>query len=280
MNHGRDAEATPGCADPAHGSRLAAYELGLLAPEEQVAFEAHLGVCDACAEELFAHAPTVAAIHEAPGRVAAGLRPRENAASAGSRARRALKALGDWLAPRTWAEAWRPLLPAAALATLVVLLARSPGGPADLSGLARIEPLPYRRIETRAAGADEGRRLLARGMEAYERASWSEAAGLLARATPLVRDPRAPEAAEQATLLAGVSYLMADRPDSAEICLRPARVSSLPVVADRARWYLAQAALRRGDATAALALLDSLAAGSPGYASRAAEQAREVRGVR
>ena len=40
------------CTDPAMGRRLAAYEWGLLSPEEDHQFEQHLLQCPACAAEL------------------------------------------------------------------------------------------------------------------------------------------------------------------------------------------------------------------------------------
>jgi hypothetical protein len=274
---------TTRCANPELGLRLAVYELGVLPPDEQAAFEEHLRTCDACAEDLYANAPTTAVIHGAPARLAArldvALRAREETPAARPRLARAWAALHDWFRPRGWTEAWRPLLPVAVAAVLVILVIRSPGGPTDLAGLARIEPLPYQRLETRAAGTDEGRRLFAQGMDAYIRAAYPEAAALLSRAIPLLRSERSRDASDQAAIHAGVSFLLAGNADSAATCLEIAHGSPLPVLADRARWYLAQAALRRADAHTALRLLDSLALGSPGYGARAAEQLRAVRGA-
>lgn len=271
------------CTDPDLGSRRAAYELGVLPPGEQVAFEEHLRSCDACVEELYANAPATAVMHEAPGRLAArldaALRAQEEAPATRPRLARAWARLRDWILPRGWADAWRPLLPVAVAAVLVVLVVGSPGGPTDLAGFARIEPLPYQRLETRAGGVDAGHRLFADGMDAYIRADYPEAASLLSRAIPLLRRESKREVRDQAAIHAGVSFLLAGNTDSAALCLEIAHGSPLPVMADRARWYLAQAALRHGDAETALSLLDSLALGSPGYAARAAEQARAVRGA-
>jgi len=271
------------CTDPELGSHLAAYEMGLLPPEQQAVFEEHLRTCNACLDDLYAHAPTAAVLHGMPERLAAHLgpagRPREEAEETPHLGRRIGAALRDWFLPRGWTEAWRPLLPVAVAAVLVILVIRSPGGPTDLAGLARIEPLPYQRLETRAAGTDEGRRLFAQGMDAYIRAAYPEAAALLSRAIPLLRSERSRDASDQAAIHAGVSFLLAGNADSAATCLEIAHGSPLPVLADRARWYLAQAALRRADAHTALRLLDSLALGSPGYGARAAEQLRAVRGA-
>jgi len=269
------------CTDPDLGSRRAAYELGVLPPAEQAAFEEHLRTCDACLEELYVHAPVTAALQATPGplaaRLDAALGARGETPETRSPAARIGAKLRDWFLPRGWTDAWRPLLPVAVAAVLVVLVVRSPGGPADLAGLAWIEPLPYQRLETRAAGADAGRRLFAQGMDAYARAAYPEAATLLARTIPRLRDEGLRDASDQAAIHAGVSFLLAGNADSAAICLEAARGSPLPVLADRARWYLAQAALRRADGGTALRLLDSLADGSPGYGARAAEQARAVR---
>ena len=48
--------------------------------------------------------------------------------------------------------------------------------------------------------------------------------------------------------------------------------SPLRVVADRATWYLAQAAILDGDLEQAIRHLRALSAGSPGYSVQAADQ--------
>lgn len=80
------------CTDPDLGARRAAYELGILAPGEQAAFEEHLRVCDACVEELYTNAPATAVMHEMPGplteRLDMALRAREAEDPARTRRRR------------------------------------------------------------------------------------------------------------------------------------------------------------------------------------------------
>ena len=64
---------TPRCTDTTPGELLAAYEMGLLTPEEQAQFETHLSDCPACQEDLYEAAPMMTTLHADPGIVASRL---------------------------------------------------------------------------------------------------------------------------------------------------------------------------------------------------------------
>ncbi|MCK4304275.1 MAG: zf-HC2 domain-containing protein [Candidatus Eisenbacteria sp.] len=80
----------------------------------------------------------------------------------------------------------------------------------------------------------------------------------------------------QMAFYAGLSFLLAEQPDSAVTYLEMALSSSLPVLSDRARWYLAQAHLLRSDPSRAIEQLEALVE-SPGYGAQAAVQLNELR---
>jgi anti-sigma factor RsiW len=269
----------PRCADPEIGERLAAYELGLLRPDERAAVEAHLETCEACREEAWATAPYAtmlvgdpAGVRAAiPSRAAlAGAAPGETAARPiGSRLLAALRGFGRWLTGP------RALAPAAALAALAIVLVLR-GGPDDPAALARVEPLPWIPMATRDATADDATGLFRRGMTEYVAHDWRTAAETLRRA--LAAPDAGPDWAERdrARLFLGLCLLLDGDPEGAIEPLEVATGSSLRVIADRARWFLAQAELKRRRPDAAATHLRALAAGSPGYAAVAAEQLRRV----
>ena len=82
---------------------------------------------------------------------------------------------------------------------------------------------------------------------------------------------------EQAAFYAGLSFLLAGAADSAAVYLSHTATSPVLVIADRSRWYLAQACLLRDDPDGAIRWLEPLAADSPGYRRKAAEQLAKIR---
>jgi hypothetical protein len=236
---------TAPCTDPAVGARLAAYELGLLDGGAAAEVEAHVRACEGCRESLYAMAPLAVGITSEPGAVHRALAVR----SLAGRIRSWLPARRVWLVPP---------VAAAALGLVVTLLLRGPGGLADL---AEIEPVPYVPLDVR------GGEPIGEGMRLYAEGRYADAADVLVRAV---------EAGdESARFHAGLSLLLAGRAGDALLHLRGATGSPLPVEADRARWYLAQAYLTLGRGADARAELERLRQ-SPGYARRAAAQLREL----
>ncbi len=243
------------CIDPERGTLLAAYELDLLSPEEQASFEQHLSDCTACRESLYEMAPAIQAIRTSPGQVAERLIPE---------------------APARRMALWRVLVPVAAAAAVVAFVLRPSGGPA-LPELARIEPVPYVAMETRASGLEEAEQLFRVGMERYGEEQYGRAAPLLAEAYRMMRPSPAAIPVARTAFYAGLSFLLARQPDSAQVYLAEASRVSLPVLVDRSHWYQAQACLLQNRPDCAIEHLEILAGQSPGYGEEAAEQLIEVR---
>ncbi|MGD9546210.1 MAG: zf-HC2 domain-containing protein [Candidatus Krumholzibacteriia bacterium] len=244
---------------------LAAYELGLLDPDERRDFENHLAGCPDCQEEIYAHAPAALALQEDPGRFARAAQPAMAATRDGLRER-----LSGWLTGR-WP---RILVPAAlvAVAALVVVLPAVRQG-SDLADLAVVDPLPYARIEMRA-GAEEPVRLFHEGMDSYIGGAYGLAADRLSHAAqvqeawPAEAGPLPAGLLDQTRIYLGVSLLLDGRAGSALDPLTRASDSPLPPLAERARWYLAQACLLTDRVEAAREALVPLVT-SPVFGARA-----------
>lgn len=250
------------CTDTREGEKLAAYELGLLESDERARFEGHLCECAFCQEELFANARYASAMMSEAGAALQALQPNAEGGW--------LSRLASWLSPGR-------LVPVASFATaaLVAIVYLSSRTGDELGALARLEPIAYTPIETRDIGAAAPARLFDEGMLHYVAGDYARAAQPLAEA--LRSAPADWGERDQAVFYLGLSRLLAGLPDAALAPLEEASRSPLPVIADRARWYLAQAHVSLGDAESALSLLRALAAGSPGYADQAAEQIEEIR---
>ena len=244
------------CTDPALEVLVGPYELGLLTEDERGQFERHLENCGACRAELFEMSAHSAALQADPGRALERLAP--------SRA---------WIA-QVRRMSWRIVVPslAAAAAILIISNFRSRD---DWAHLARIEAVPYVQMETRATQLNASDRLIQEGMARYVAEDYPRAAPLLAEAARLM-GAEAP-GGRQVSFYAGLSFLLAAEPDSAMRYLATAKRASMPVIADRAAWALAQAHLLRGEPDEASILLEPLAHGSPGYRDQAAEQLAKIR---
>jgi len=248
------------CRDPKLGALTTAYELGLLGPEDQARFEAHLDRCPACLENLYDGAVTAAVLRLAPGEAARRL----PSAPAPARPR-------GW----RWPVPWRLLAPTAVAAALLLLILGRGGSP-DLAGLARLDPLPHVKLETRLAQRPADRLGFEEAMEAYRRGAYAAAAPRLAALTRRPAEAGEGTRVEQAALYAGVSFLLAAQADSARAYLERGLASRLPVLRDRSRWYLVQALLLQEQGDAARDHLQALAEQSPGYGDLAREQLREL----
>jgi hypothetical protein len=276
------------CIDTTSGELLAAYEIGLLTPEEQTRFEVHLVECPACQEELYESAPMMAALHADPAAAAARLGAEDAAArpTAGGAARRKprespagrLRGLLGILRPGAgWAGVWKPLVPVGAVAVVLLAIFLPHRGEEDWHELARLEPIPYVQLQTRAADTDQPSALFRRGMKHYLEEDYAIAAGELSASYRMRERRLSSDTEDQAALYAGLSFLLAGAADSAAVYLNHALTSPLLVIADRSRWYLAQACLLQDDPDGAIRSLEPLAADSPGYQRRAAEQLAEIR---
>jgi len=146
-------------------------------------------------------------------------------------------------------------------------------------------------LETRGAVSGE---LFERGMDFYAKGKYEEAAAALeglveaSGESPGMVSPEEPGAGDatqrrltedldsakldQALLYLGVCHLLEKDPAGAIVYLQRASRSRLPVVSDRATWYLAQANLRANNPEAAARNLGRLAGSSPGYGAEARRQ--------
>jgi tetratricopeptide (TPR) repeat protein len=283
-------KGTHSCVDPGLGELLLPYELGLLAPEEGAAFEQHLLECESCIEEVYALAPYVSAVAEAPAKVGDNLRAERfagetlHAAGVGQSAAQAPHAFRDrepargrvaillrWLWPESAHTRLAFSLGAAAVLFVVLML---PSGTEDVSSLARLEPLPWVSLETRSLGSSAASQRFRSGMELYAAGNFADAAKELAEAVAQADELWSD--LDQAEFYLGLSLLLERRPLDALSHLEAATASPSPVIADRARWYRAQAHLLLGERTRARELLAELRDGSPGYSSKAGDQLRSL----
>jgi hypothetical protein len=113
-------------------------------------------------------------------------------------------------------------------------------------------------------------------MEHYAKGDYREAAEGLARVSTADSVALPAHVRDQAMLYLGVSRLLDGHARLAIPSLDAASRSTIFPVADRARWYLAQAHLVLGEIDAATPLLQIVARESPAYAERARIQLEEI----
>ncbi len=149
-------------------------------------------------------------------------------------------------------------------------------GPSGPAALARIEPLPWVAMSADEADGEDANSLFHRGMTHYAGQDRAAAIALLERALAAGETtPDWPER-DRANLFLGLCHLLESEAELAVAPLEEAARSTIPGLADRGRWLLAQARLVRGEAEAARVLLEALAGESPGYSAVAAEQLGEL----
>lgn len=256
---------------------LAAYEMGLLADDERLGFEAHLTDCSDCLDELYAMAPHMNELAAHPGEfadaAAAGLQ-------AGSMAGQSwLKRLRSWFL----AGPEKALLPVVVVAavTLFVFLP-SADGP-QFASLAVLEAPAYSPIQVRAGQQDLWLPLWESGMASYGQQDYSAAAEDLAQAISLLENQPDPQGErylvlDNARLYCGVSQLLAGQAENSVAVLALASSSQLPPVSQKAQWSLAQAHLLNGSPDAALETLEKLR-NSPVFGTRAAELILQIQAL-
>ncbi len=286
------------CLDQEKGDLLAAFEMGLLSSEERKQFENHLLECAACQERLYEMSPYLAAVLEDPAGAVSALDAATAAApdaaaglerdwdpfaeQSGWETRRAVSLPGAGILRRlgTTLEdlfTWRVWVPATVVAVLVLAVVFHFGGDSDgFRHFARLEPVPYVLLDTRA-GETEAERLFSEGMTRYVAGRYGEAADLLAESVAL-QDAELPGgASDQARFYLGLSLLLRGDAAAAREPLARAGGSPVPAVAERAHWFLAQAYLLQEDPRAAIGPLEALADSGLVYSGRATEQLTELR---
>jgi hypothetical protein len=262
------------CQDPELGRLIAAYEMGLLEEKEQARFEAHLSICPACLEELYAQAPAAAALTGEPEHWAQRL-----AAFAGETVGRrrsgVVVRLQEVMRQRALRRAWLPVGVAAA-AALALFLLLPQGGADRLRELARLEPISYVQLDIRAGGQGRAGEAFAEGMGHYAAARYRKAAAALAAALALGADDQTWRDRDQARFFLGLSLLLAGDAALAEPHLEALTRVPLKPLAERGRWYLAQCDLVLGNAAGARANLQALVDSGLVYRKEAAAQLAEL----
>jgi len=284
------------CTDEKTGGLLAAYEMGLLSPSERSVFEEHLKGCELCLERLYEMSPYTSAMLAQPAEVAAsiaaaeagqegkeapgpeGLRSRTERA----RGRAWWGYLADWIRAATRmptpGRVWVPVGVVAAIAVVVLgVFLRPGGGPHDFRGLALLQAAAYVPFETREGAPGEAARLFTQGMQCYADHRYDEAARILAESARAAEQSGGWRGLDQVHLYLGVSLLLSGKAEAALAHLEQASRSPVLPIADRSRWYLAQACLLQNDAYGALRVLEPLAHSSPAYSAQAGRQLEKLR---
>ena len=246
---------------------LGAYEMDLLEPDERLHFESHLETCADCLEELYAMAPATGALKADPGAYAAAA-ARSLSAHEPPPWRRLLNLL--WPGGRL--GYLLPTLVTAALA--VAVLWPEADTSSRYAGLVDLQPIPWVQIDVRGGGQDQAISDWSQGMDLYRQADYAGAADHLSSATEAL--PADSRQQRQAQLYLGVSELLTGHTDRAVAPLLGAATSPLPPIADRARWYLAQAYLLQDEAPRARAVLEELTS-SPVYGPQAKQLLEDLR---
>ncbi len=164
------------CIDPTIGSLIALYEFGQLTEEQRKAFESHLLNCDACFQSVYEMMPAIQEMRmhaeiflpvlsgkkkPAVGAILARIR--------GGVLTGIKKVIAPWPRPVRIAAA----LGAIAIILLIILL---PQQAPKYAELARMEPIPYVRLDLRgAAPATENGRLFDQAMDFYSKQNYEDA---------------------------------------------------------------------------------------------------------
>ena len=248
------------CDRPELGGLVARYEFGAVSEAERRAFELHVLECDACFETLEHGAAAVETMREHAGAFRRVLeeerRAREERPAPAARAGRR-----PFLA---WAL--RPRLLAPALGVLLVGLATTTwvSRRADVARLATFPRDTMRTTTVRApAMQDAVRELMEAGAGYFDVGRYDEAARRFRAA--LERDPDLAPAA----FALGLSLALSGDARAAVAPLESATRQATGDLRDEARWVLANAYLKSGNAAAARRELVSLAAEPGEYAARA-----------
>ena len=248
---------------------LAAYELGLLESDECLRFETHLSHCPDCTEELYAMAPTAAAMTAKPGQFARQVEANLQTESVLARLNRFLfSGLG------------RVLVPVAVAAVLAMLVFMPRTEETKFRTLSVTEAPLFSPIQVRAGGGSQWLPLWESGMLHYRNGTFEPAADDLSRMILLLSQSAVPHSEQysvldNAHLYLGVSYLLSGQESQAVRVLKVAAQSTIKPVQQKAQWSLTQAYLileQPGDAIAVLNQLQD----SPVFKTRASELMEKI----
>ena len=226
------------CVDPDIGGMLAAYESGLLPPDDQSRFESHVGSCPFCRKRLHQMSPFVTAVQTETGSMSPGATSLPNQKSF---ERSMLKGTFGTQDPGTGsrfpapAVIWKTYAPLTVIVLITLALLVTMGQ--------KPSPSTYARFEQPDAGFIES--------------------------IP-------PETIGRAELIQGLELFVADQTDAAIEALRSSVASPHREVRGCARWFLAQAYLMRSDREKAEMHLQKLTESKSRYRQTAADQLREL----
>ncbi len=232
------------CKDREIGKLITLYEFGALSNGDKKKFEAHLLSCDYCFQNLYALSPAIERMLENPERFLAVLAEHE---PIGMTLKEKIVAVtSEWIEALGRIPAFvRIAVPTAAAVVVLLLVLIRPD--AQLADLARIEPVPYQPLQTKAgAFTKEADRLFEEGMAAYVQKNYANAVQKLALA------------AQQDSMNAGfhfylgLCYLLSDSVDLTIAYLQQAIALGGNSVLEKAYWYLGNAWLLKGERDAAL----------------------------
>lgn len=231
---------TSRCPISENADHVHRYVAGTLPPEELGDFEVHLLECAECQLEVVEGAAIRVALMEWP-----------------AEERRTSRSRVLW-----WAA---PLAAAAALTAWFLLPARD-----AVTRLGQIGAPPGLVSFPVRANADSVARLVDRGVEAYRRGEYREAAGLLEAATESNDGPGL-------RFFLGIAQILSGSPNEAIASLEAALEPEGNPYAAEARFYLAKAWLRLDNPDSALALLHAVSPARGDVRARAEALADSVR---
>jgi tetratricopeptide (TPR) repeat protein len=264
------------CTDQNLGRLLAHYENGGLGEEESKFFELHLMECDYCHERLIEMRPVVSALHNHSEEFVEHLRQEgvqldelKRQWMTSCRRRGFLSDLRTkwslfWeslIRPRVWIPATSTV--AAVFITLFSFLPKNQLVPTNYLAYLAFDKLSYQSMELRDSPETDAHTQFEKAMAYYLVDDYASAAAQLQRAVEM-----SPDRANW-WLYLGVCYYLQNMPDQAIPALAKADSLSELSLQIKARWYLAQALLAKGDAGKAVPLLKWIQAQNRAYSGRA-----------
>lgn len=232
------------CIDPNVGKLITLYEFGELSGEDKRKFETHLLSCDYCFQSLYALSPVVERMRENPERFLA--EAKKSKPSWIKLKEQIIALTSDWIETIGRVPAFVQIaIPTAVAVGVLLLVFIRPA--AQLADLARLEPVPYRSLQTKAGALPkEADRLFEEGMTAYVQKNYTGAIDKLALAV------RQDSTNAGFHFYSGLCYLLSDSVDLAIAHFQRAIALGGGAVLEKAYWYLGNAWLRKGERNAAL----------------------------
>lgn len=248
------------CTNPKMRKLMGRYEFGILSPNEQKEFEAHLLQCQACFEELYSMTPVAQRMRENPDLFLRELAVREAAyvgilrkikawwRRAASGERNVLRPGIKPAAQPIFGRAVKVGVPVAfAIAVALILCHRFTPPPGKYAHLAVIERAYYRPVAIRTGERfPEAERLFDEAMVHYNRAEYAQAIEGLSKS--IEKDPNNADA----HFYLGICYLLERNAGRAIKHLQKA-LDLVGAPAEKYHWYLGNAHLLRENRNRALA---------------------------